>query len=74
MATSVVFGPIENSRFMVTVHWTNKDGSLGQHSREYHAGSVFFINGTLGVKLKRPICRTADELTREVLGKRSALV
>lgn len=66
MSDSVVVGPVEGDRFVVTVRWTNRDKSDGVHRVLIAAASVFVVNGPMGVKLKRPPCRIADSIIQEV--------
>ena len=66
MSDSVVVGPVIEGRFVVTVRWTNRDGSPGAHRITIAALSVFIVNGPLGAKLKKSPCRHADSIIQEV--------
>lgn len=70
MASSVVVGPVKDGRFVVTASWSNKDGTTGSYAVELREGNVFVVNGLVGVKLRRPVCRLADEVIQAVMKAR----
>ncbi len=67
MASSVVVGPVKDGRFLITVTWSKKDGTTGSHDVEFRPGNVFVSNGLVGVKMRRPVCRFADEVIQQVI-------
>lgn len=71
MATSVSVGPITEGKFEVTVAWVDKYNVPSEHKLIFSSGSLFFVNGPFGVKLKRPVCRHVDDVIRRVLTARS---
>jgi len=71
MATSVSIGPIAEGKFEVTIAWVDKHNVPSEHKVNFSSGSLFFMNGPFGVKLKRPVCRHVDDVIRRVLMVRS---
>jgi hypothetical protein len=71
-ATSVLFGPLSDSQFSITVQWKNKDGSAGTHVAVYNK-NAFSMVGTTRWKLKQSPCRFADDVIREVLMRRGVI-
>jgi hypothetical protein len=67
MASAVSISRVKDDRFAVTIYWRDKGGDTEKYIKEYVASALFVTNGTMGPKLKRPVCRLTDELIREVL-------
>jgi hypothetical protein len=70
MASAVSISHVKDNRFTVTVYWKAKSGDTERYIKEYVASALFVTNGSMGPKLKRPVCRFVDELIQEVLRAR----